>query len=386
MTNRRLDTATKAPPAQRKEIPEMSDREILKKHLLPLLDLSGAPGREAAVIRYMQDALKPLVDEIHVDPMGNVFTVKRGTKKGPRIMLAAHSDEIGLIVKSIESSGFLRFDKAGGVGDNWLPARLVNVAGHVGVVGVKAGHFSTEKERTEVKKHTELYIDVGAKSKEEVLAMGIKPGSQATFVSPPAFMGDDIIVSKALDDRVGCAVLLALLESLKGKEFAGELHCVITVQEEIGLRGATVAAFAVKPDMAIAVDTVPSGDTPDMNFARELPVAIGAGPLLQITSGGSGGRGLVADTTVVSMLEKAAKDAGVPVQLTTFTGGNTDATAMHLAGSGIPSGAVTIPRRYSHSPVETMHLRDAVSATSLLRELVLTMPDTIQWKLPGETF
>lgn len=361
----------------------MSSKEAIKKHLLPLLNLSGVSGREAQVIRYMRDALAPLVDEIRTDPMGNIFTVRRGTRKGPRVMIAAHSDEIGLIVKSIEKNGFIRFDKAGGVGDNWLPARVVNVSGHTGIVGVKAGHLSSEKERSEVKKHTELYIDVGAKSKEEVLAMGIKPGSQATFVSPPAFLNDDLIVSKSLDDRTGCAILIALLESLQGKDFRGELHAVVTVQEEIGLRGATVAAFEVEPDIAIALDTVPSGDTPDVNFTKELPVAIGEGPLLQITSGG-GGRGLVADTTVLSMLEQAARDAGVPCQLTTFTGGNTDATAMHLSRSGVPSGAVTIPRRYSHSPVELMDLRDAVSALDLLRELMLRMPESIEWKLPGE--
>lgn len=362
----------------------MTTKESIKKHLIPLLNLSGIPGREAQVIRYMRDALAPLVDEVRVDPMGNVFSVKRGSRKGPKTMIAAHSDEIGLIIKSIENNGFLRFDKEGGVGDNWLPARLVNVGGHMGVVGVKAGHFSTEVERTQVKKHSELYIDLGAKSKEEVLAMGVRPGTWATFVSPPAFLSDDLIVSKALDDRAGCAIMLALLESLKGQDFAGELHCVVTVQEEIGLRGATVAAFEVNPDIAVALDTVPSGDTPDVNFTKELPVGIGAGPLLQIASGGTGGKGLIADTTVLSMLESAAKGASVPYQYTTFTGGNTDATAMHLQRSGIPSGAVTIPRRYSHSPVELMDLRDAVSAHDLLKQLIITMPEKIEWKLPGE--
>jgi endoglucanase len=327
----------------------MSSKEAIKKHLIPLLNLSGVPGREAQVIRYMRDALSPLVDELRLDPMGNIFTVKRGNRKGPRLMIAAHSDEIGLIVKSIEKSGFIRFDKEGGVGDNWLPARLVNVAGHIGIVGVKAGHLSTEKERTEVKRHTDLYIDVGAESREDVQAMGIKPGVQATFVSPPTFLSDDLIVSKALDDRTGCAVMLALLESLRGKDFAGELHSVVTVQEEVGLRGATAAAFGVGPDIAIALDTVPAGDTPDVSFDRELPVAIGKGPVLQITSGG-----------------------------------NTDATAMHLSRAGVPSVAVTIPRRYSHSPVEFMDLKDAVSALELLRSMILGMPEEIEWKLPGD--
>ncbi|HHY75522.1 MAG TPA: M42 family metallopeptidase [Firmicutes bacterium] len=360
----------------------MSDRELIKKHLLPLLTLSGVSGREGAVIRYMVEAMKPLVDEIRVDPMGNIFTVKRG-KPGPKVMIAAHSDEIGLIVKSIEKNGFIRFEKMGGVGDNLLPGRVVSLAGHIGVIGVKAGHLSSEKERSEVKKHTELYIDVGARSQEEVLSMGIMVGTPITFVSPPTFMSEDLLVSKALDDRVGCAVMLALLESLKDREFRGELHCVITVQEEIGLRGATVAAFEVNPDIAIALDTVPSGDTPEINFTKELPVGIGLGPVLQVTSGG-GARGMVADTTVFSMLEKTAKEAGLPYQPVLFTGGNTDATAMHLSRSGIPSAAVTIPRRYSHSPVELIDLRDADAALRLLREFVIRLPEKIEWMLPGD--
>lgn len=361
----------------------MAGRDLYKKHLLPLLTLSGVSGREAPVVRYMVQALRPLVDDIRVDPMGNVFAAKRG-RPGPKIMIAAHSDEIGLIVKSVEKNGFIRFEKLGGVGDNLLPGRMVSLAGHPGIVGAKAGHLSSEKERSEVKKHTELYIDVGAKSREEVIAMGIKTGTPASFVSPPTFMTEDLLVSKALDDRLGCAIMIALLESLNGREFNGELHCVVTVQEEIGLRGATVAAFEVNPDMAIALDTVPSGDTPEINFSKELPVAIGQGPVLQVTSGGTGGRGLIADTTVFSLLEKAAEDAGVPYQPATFTGGNTDATAMHLSRSGIPSGALTIPRRYSHSPVELVDLRDADAALEILVEFALKMPEKIDWKLPGE--
>jgi putative aminopeptidase FrvX len=298
-------------------------------------------------------------------------------------MLAAHSDEIGLIVKSIEKNGFIRFEKLGRVGDNLLPGRVVTLAGHTGIVGVKAGHLSSEKELSEVKKHTELYIDVGAKTKEDVLAMGIKTGTPIAFVSPPTFLSEDLLVSKALDDRVGCAVMLALLESLNDKTWNGELHFVVTVQEEIGLKGAHVSAFEVSPDMAIALDTIPSGDTPEVNFTKEHPVGIGLGPVLQVTSG-AGGRGLIADTTVFSMLEKTAKEAGLPYQPVLFTGGNTDASAMHLSRSGIPSGAVTIPRRYSHSPVELMDLRDADATLRLLREFILKMPEKIDWKLPGE--
>lgn len=359
----------------------MTQRELVKKHLLALLELSGVSGREAPVIRYMETHLRPLADELRIDPMGNVFAVKKGNRKGPKLLLTAHSDEIGLMVKSIEKDGFIRFIKVGGVQDSQLQARLVQVAGRLGIVGTKAGHLASEKERSEVKKASELYIDIGAGSKEEVEALGIKVGTPVSFVSPPRFLTEDLIVSKSLDDRVGCALIIALMESLKDKDFNGELQAVITVQEEVGLRGARVAAFACNPDLAIALDTIPSGDTPDTSLVRDLNVALGKGPVIQVTSGGTA---LFADSTVLSLLENAAKTAGVPYQPVTFTGGNTDATAMQQVREGIPAGAVTIPRRYSHSPVELMDLRDALGALNLLETLVLTMPETIQWKLPGE--
>lgn len=359
------------------------EKEFIIRYLVPLLKLNGVSGREAAVIRYMEKELSPLVDNLQIDPMGNIFAVKHG-KKGPKLLITSHSDEIGLFVKSIEKNGFLRFEKMGGVQDNLLQGRLVKVGRHFGVVGVKAGHLATEEERSKVKKASELYIDVGASSEEEVRAMGIVPGTPVTFVQEPQFLtNQDLLVSKSIDDRVGCAVLLALLHDLKNQSFNGEVHIVITVQEEVGLRGAAVAAYQVNPDMALALDTIPAGDTPDVNFTRELPVSIGKGPVFQVMSGGSG-RGLIADTTVLNMLVEAARRAKVPYQTTTFTGGNTDATAMHLARAGVPSGAITIPRRYSHSPVEMLNLNDAVGAGKVLLELILGLPEIIHWKLPGE--
>lgn len=359
----------------------MTQRELVKKHLLPLLELSGVSGREAPVIRYMETHLRPLVDELRIDPMGNVFAIKKGKRKGPRLLITAHSDEIGLMVKSIEKDGFIRFIKAGGVQDNLLQARLVQVSGRLGIVGAKAGHLASEKERSEVRKASELYIDIGAKSKEEVEALGIKVGTPISFVSPPHFITDDLIVSKALDDRVGCALIVALLETLKAGDFSGELNAVITVQEEVGLRGARVAAFECDPDLAIALDTIPSGDTPDTSLTKDLDVSLGKGPVIQVTSGGTA---LFADSTVLTLLVDAARAANVPYQLVSFTGGNTDATAMQQVRSGIPSGAVTIPRRYSHSPVELMNMEDAMGALKLLTTLISNMPETIQWKLPGE--
>lgn len=342
----------------------------LKELLTQLTAIPGVSGFEAPVARYMAGKLRDHADEVVADAMGNVYATKRGSRPGPTLMIAAHSDEIGLIVRNIEPSGFIRFDKVGGMIDPLLPGRMVTVRGHLGVVGVKAGHLQTPKERSEVKPHTDLYIDVGADDAAGVAALGIRIGdpieqrSDLTF-----FAGGDRFAGKAVDDRLGCAVLVALFESLAGVDLAGTLVGVVTVQEEVGLRGATTAAFRVNPDLAIALDTMPCGDTPDVSFAKELAVGIGRGPVFQVTSGGAGGKGIIVNPRVRRLLEETATAAGAEYQVTTFPGGNTDAAAIHLVREGIPTGVITLARRYSHSPVEMGDIRDAIGAWQILREL-----------------
>lgn len=344
----------------------------LKELLTQLTALPGVSGFEEPVARFLVPRLQGCADEVTVDTMGNVYAVRRGAEPGPTIMVAAHSDEIGLIVKAIESSGFIRFDKVGGMIDPLLPGRMVTVRGYLGVVGVKAGHLQSPKERTEVRPYTELYVDVGADSAEAVAALGIRVGDPIEQKSDLTFFaGGDRFAGKAVDDRLGCAVLLALFESLHGVDLAGTLIGAVTVQEEVGLRGATVAAFRVNPDLAIALDTMPCGDTPDVSFARELPVGIGRGPVFQVMSGG-GGQGIIVSPRVRRLLEGAAEQAGVTYQTTTFAGGNTDAAAMHLVREGVPCGVIALARRYAHSPVEVGDINDAVGAWKILRQLSLS--------------
>lgn len=356
-------------------------KEKLTSLLRELTALDAPSGFEAPVVVKMRELLSPLADEITVDRMGNLYAVKKGDRPGPTLMIAAHSDEIGAIVKSIEPSGFLRFDKIGGTVDALLVSRMVRINGHLGIVGVKAGHLMNEKERGEVKKYSELYIDVGAKNAAEVSAMGIAVGDPVSYDSDLKFFhNSDLVAGKAVDDRIGCAILVELFTQLKGGSFAGTVVAAITVQEEVGLRGARVAAHHIEPDFAIALDTMPTGDTPDTNFHRELPVGIGRGPAFQVMSGGSGAaNGLLLNPVLKRLLIETAQRAGVPYQVTTFTGGNTDASAMHLVGDGIPSGVIAVPRRYSHSPVEMADMNDAVAATKVLKTLVERLGEKIDW-------
>jgi len=341
----------------------------LKSLLAELTAIPGISGQETLVVKRLVELFKPLADSVEVDRFGNIFAVKKGSKPGPRLMIAAHSDEIGAMVKSIEKNGYVRFHKVGGTLDPLLLGRQVKVNGYVGIIGVKAGHMQTAEERTRVVNSDNLYIDLGVSSDEEVKALGIRVGDPIVYVAPLESLGGnpDRVFGKAVDDRVGCALLVKLFEYLQGLDFAGEIHGVITVQEEVGLRGATVAAHRVNPDLAIALDTVPAGDTPDINTNKELPILIGHGPAVQVLSGGTGGKGFLLNPAVKKFVVEVADAAKVPYQLAVFSGGNTDATAMHLVRDGIFAAALTIPRRYSHSPVEMLDLNDAIAALDLLK-------------------
>ncbi|MCE5196129.1 MAG: M20/M25/M40 family metallo-hydrolase [Negativicutes bacterium] len=345
-------------------------KEKLRSYLNNLMLIPGVSGQEQRVVKALYEKFLPLADSVEVDAFGNLIAVKKGKKAGPNLMITAHSDEIGAIVKSVEKSGFIRFEKIGGTVDSLLLGRQIGINGHFGVVGVKAGHLMSEKEKSEVIKHRDLYIDIGANSDAEVAEMGIKIGDPI-YHWPyfHSFSNTDRVCGKALDDRIGCAVMLVLFEQLQTIDFAGTLYGVITVQEEVGLRGAQMVSNRLKPDFAIALDTMPAGDTPDVNYIKELPVAIGKGPVIQVLSG-SGARGMLLNPIMKHILIQCCEKAGVPYQQTVFIGGNTDAAAIHLAGHGIVTGALTIPRRYSHSPIEVMDLNDAAGTVAILLQIV----------------
>ncbi|MCL2547959.1 MAG: M42 family metallopeptidase [Symbiobacteriaceae bacterium] len=344
-------------------------KEDLRILIKELTAIEGISGQEQKVVRAVLAHIRPLADECSVDAFGNIIAVKHGGEPGPKVMIAAHTDEIGAIIKSIEKNGWIRFEKIGGTGDALLLGRQVSIKGHFGIVGAKSGHFMSPRERTEVKPYSELYIDIGCKSDEEVKALGIGPGDPIChWPYYNEFADDDLICSKALDDRVGCALLIQLLRDLQQLPFAGTLYAVFTVQEEVGLRGAQVAAFSIRPDYAIAVDTVPAGDTPDINYIRELPVSIRQGPLLQLMS-----RSFLMNPIMKKLMLQVCDNSKQPYQVALFTGGNTDAASIHLVADGILSAALTIPRRYSHSPVEVMDLNDCVATLEILKQFVKEM-------------
>lgn len=251
-----------------------------------------------------------------------------------------------------------------------LAGRRVRVRGSLGIVGCKSGHLQRPEERGRVTPAEELYVDVGAEGADEVARMGIAVGDPIAYYSPLLTLGNPYrVTGKSIDNRIGCTVLLELFAALRGEELDGSLEAVIAVQEEVGMRGAQVAGYGVDADYAIVVDTFMAGDTPDVDYYRQLPAAIGKGPVLLTASSAH-----IGHPAVNRYLRQAAERAGVPLQPCTIVGSAfTDAGALHLSRHGIPTAGLGLARRYSHSPVCLLDLRDAVGAVQVLSQFVRDM-------------
>ncbi|NLF65955.1 MAG: M42 family metallopeptidase [Chloroflexi bacterium] len=341
-------------------------KEILWQTLEQLTSRAGPPGFEQPVVAFLAEQFAEAGASVSIDPMGNLYAALGPQDAAPHLMISAHSDEIGSLVRHIDERGFLRFDPLGGLSPVLLVGRRVWVAGHPGVIGTKPGHLQTAEERRTAPPVEELYIDVGVDSAEEVAALNIHVGGPVTYDSPlQRFSNPDRASGKAIDNRLGCAVVLQLVRALSGVALQGRLTVVVAVQEEVGLRGATAAARQVDPDYALVVDTLPVGDTPEVAAGR-MPGAIGQGPVIVLAAAGRTA-GHVAHPRVAAWLEAAAIEGGIPFQRATSIGyAVTDAAAVHLRGRGIPTGVVGLPRRYSHSPVCTFDINDAVAAVEIL--------------------
>jgi endoglucanase len=334
----------------------------LSENLEKLSNACGVAGREEEVRNLMIKLMKPYADQIVVDRLENVIAIKKGNKKNaPKVMLAAHMDEIGLMVKTISKEGFLQFAKMGGIDDRILLAQKVDVytekGALPGIVGSKPPHIQKEEERKKIVTYDELFIDVGAESREDAKAMGIKVGDPVGFDVKYTKIGKDIVMGKAFDDRAGCAVMIETLKQLE------KTHCTVyavgTVQEEVGLRGAATAAFGIDPDVGIALDVTIAGDVPGVR-EFDSSVKMGKGPTLTVTDAG-----LITHPKVLRWLIDAASENKIEYQLETGLPGTTDAARISLTRQGVPSGTVSIPARYIHSPVSLISLKDAENSAKL---------------------
>jgi len=335
-----------------------------------LSNANGVTGREDEVRELMKKYLKPYVDEIREDRLGNLITVKKGNKDAPTVMLAAHMDEVGLMIKNIKKKGFLQFTKIGGIDDRILLAQTVIVHTDkgplTGVVGSKPVHIQNEAEKKKVIEADKLFIDIGAKDKEEAEKMGVQVGDVVSFDTKFARLGNNIVLGKAFDDRVGCAIMIEAMKRLQKVDC--NVYAVGTIQEEVGLRGATIAAFQVEPDVGIALDATVAGDTPGVGEG-EAPAKMGEGPVVTVADAG-----LITHPKVLRLLIDSAKQNKIHYQLETGIRGSTDASRIALSREGVPSGIISVPARYIHSPAAILNLDDAEKAVQLVVAAIENIP------------
>jgi putative aminopeptidase FrvX len=323
----------------------------MKQLLKTLTETFGPSGYEDAVRKVILKEVKPLADEVRVDALGNLIVRKKpskGAKNPKKIMLAAHMDEIGIIVSHIDKKGFVRFTNVGTTfGRYTLGARVRFLGGTQGVVGY---------DRLELLDNTlpinKMYIDVGATSKENC---PVKVGDVAAFERPFIEMGDRL-VAKSMDDRSGVVVLIEALRAIKSTP--NDLYFVFTTQEEVGTRGAGVAAFGIDPDIGVAVDVTPTGDTPS---SLKMIMELGKGPCVKFRD-----VGMLSDPRVVDWMIKAAEKAKIPYQREVLLIGSSDASGIQISRAGVMTGALSIPVRYVHSASEMVDFNDLKNSVKLL--------------------
>lgn len=317
---------------------------ILKK----LVTSYGPSGREDDVKEVITNEISSFVDEIYTDALGNLIAHKKGN--GKKIMLAAHMDEIGVLVTYIEENGYLRFSAVGGLYEKDLNARrVVFENGVVGIIGFD--------EDNKDKKISKMFIDIGAKNEEEAKKL-ISIGDMAVFCGD-FIERDDTLISKAMDNRAGCYVLI---EAIKKTKSENDLYFVFTVQEEVGLRGAKTSAYGIMPDFALSIDVTDTGDTPE-NI--KMVTKLGDGACIKVMD-----RSVLCDSFVRSLLIELAKSNKIDYQLEVMTAGGTDAGAISLTGAGVRTGGVSIPTRYIHSPSEMISKKDLCDCINLVAAFI----------------
>jgi tetrahedral aminopeptidase len=323
-------------------------KDLIKK----LVETTGPSGYETKVRELVRAEIEPHADEIRIDPLGNLIACKghsngKGANgAGKKIMISAHMDEIGIVVTHVDKNGFARFTNIGGVYPrNCVGGRVRFLNGALGVMGLETTANTSPS-------LSDMFIDLGATSPKDC---PVKIGDIAAFERPFMDLGNRL-VSKAMDDRIGVAVGIETLRQLKSTPH--EVSFVFSVQEEVGLRGATTSAFGVDPDIGIAIDVTASGDTPK---GLKMDVGLGKGAAIKVRDGG-----MLSDPRVVDWMVKTAKKKNIPHQLEILEGGTTDARAIQTSRAGVPAGCVSIPCRYVHSPSEMVDYNDVQNGVKLL--------------------
>jgi putative aminopeptidase FrvX len=338
-------------------------RETLKK----LCALSGVSSHEDEVRDYIRQRVAPFADEIRVDSIGNLIVFKKGrSNTGNRLMVCAHMDEVGLMIRNITDDGYLKFSCVGGIDRRVLLGKRVFVGDkkYPGIIGMKAVHLSTTEEMKKLPKLTDFYIDIGAENQEKAQDM-VSLGDVATFSDDIAELGDGFLKAKAIDDRVGCGVMLKLLE----EELPMDCFFVFTVQEEVGTRGAFGAAFSVVPEIALILEGTTAADSPAMKGARKVCIP-GKGPVISLIDGST-----VYDRGLFELLRDLATEHQISWQVKHYLAGGTDAGAIQRSRSGVRVAGISAAVRYLHAPSSVVSLSDTDHILTLARLFINAVAD-----------
>ena len=328
--------------------------------LKTLTSLPGVSSWEDDVLDFIENEVRPYADVIKRDKMGNLLVFKKGRKHDKTIMFAAHTDEVGFLVSSVTDDGYIKFSSIGIDSRILLGLRVLIGKDKIpGVIGIKAVHLTTAEERKNAVSEKDMYIDIGASSKEESDAL-VSKGDFIAFDSDFTGFGDVKIKAKALDDRAGCVALIRLI---KEADFEYDSWCAFTVQEEVGLRGGRIAAKTVLPDIFIALESTTCSDIPDMEKGLNV-TKMGKGVALSYMDGG-----FMADRKLVNALIKLAEEKNIPCQLKSFASGGNEVRAAQTTGRGVISAALSVPCRYLHSPISVIDKSDYESMYALAKEM-----------------
>lgn len=337
-----------------------------REELKTLCTLSGISGRESAVRDYLQEQLAacPAVEAMTVDPLGNLLVLVKGKKRANcTVLFSAHMDEVGMMVTDVTADGYLAVTAVGGVDEAVVYGHPVRVNGHPGVIGGKAIHQCSGDEKTKLPGLDKLLVDIGAADKDEALSMA-QPGDAVLFDSEWTELGDDLCKAKALDDRAGCLLLLDLIR----RQPATDIMVSFVTQEEIGLRGATVAGNTIQPDIAVVVETTTAADLAGVSSTRQV-CQVGEGPVVSFMD-----RRTLYDDELYHRIRQMGEEAGIPTQTKTMVAGGNDAGALQQAGKGARVAAISLPCRYLHSPACVLSWQDMEHTAALLALLAEKLP------------
>ena len=321
---------------------------LLKDLIKPL----GVSGREGAVRAVIEEKISPYVDEVYTDALGNLIAHKRGPEGAPKLMFAAHMDEIGFFVTDIDDGGRVCFSAAGGIRVD--AAAYGEVVFENGTHGVLVANDDAKSPAADC-----CYVDIGASSRRDA-ERRVRTGDTFAVASSLRRIGAHLAAGRPVDDRIGCAVLIKTAMSANSPRY--DVYYTFTVQEEVGCRGSKTAAYAIMPDISVAIDITKTGDTPG---APKMAVRLGDGAAIKVKDSS-----VISDPALVEEMAKLCRERGIKHQFEVLTRGGTDTSSMQSAGAGSRAGCISIPTRYSHTPVEMIDLRDAEACAALAAALV----------------